>query len=228
MSIELVVFDLAGTTVYDRNFVAIALKSAIAEENIEIEIADANAVMGIPKPLAIKEIIFKKTGKDYETDDMYIQYIFHNFLKIMIDFYKHSEHVREIEGVSATLAYLKDKGIKTAVDTGFSSDITEVILQRVGWREKNLLDFWVSSDQVERGRPYPDMIQYLMNKAGIDSAEKIAKVGDTAADAQQGINAGCGMVIGVLSGAGTEKELNQNKVTHLISSVVEIKNQNII
>ncbi|MEI6852879.1 MAG: HAD hydrolase-like protein [Bacteroidota bacterium] len=228
MNIKLAVFDLAGTTVHDEDFVALALKEALATENISIEISDANRFMGIPKPLAIKHLIFEKTGKDYPVYDNFIDAIFNRFLDIMLDFYKNSESVREIEGVSETFAYLKEKRIRIAVDTGFSKVITDVIIEKMQWIEKGLLDFSVSSDEVDRGRPNPDMIYHLMKKSFITKPSEVAKIGDTPADLNEGYNAGCAYNIGVLSGSCTSAELSEHPHTHILNSVVDIKNLQIL
>ena len=56
-------------------------------------------------------------------------------------------------------------------------------------------------EQVERGRPQPYMIHKLANDLDIHNTRHIAKIGDTIPDMLEGINAKCGLNIGVLSGA---------------------------
>lgn len=57
MSIELVVFDMAGTTVRDKNFVGIAFQDAMKTAGYEIAIEDVNPLMGYEKPVAIKMML---------------------------------------------------------------------------------------------------------------------------------------------------------------------------
>jgi phosphoglycolate phosphatase-like HAD superfamily hydrolase len=57
MSIRLVVFDLAGTTVRDSDNVHYFLQEALRKEGIAISRQDANAVMGIAKPVAIRQLL---------------------------------------------------------------------------------------------------------------------------------------------------------------------------
>ncbi len=45
------------------------------------------------------------------------------------------------------------------------------------------------------------MIHELMRRFRVMDVRKVAKVGDTARDMEEGIFAGCGLVVGVLSGA---------------------------
>ena len=57
MSPELIVFDLAGTTVKDNHDVHRALQNALARYGALISLDEANTVMGIPKPLAIRTLL---------------------------------------------------------------------------------------------------------------------------------------------------------------------------
>lgn len=92
----------------------------------------------------------------------------------------------------------------------------------LGWAKRGLVDGSVTSDEVPRGRPHPDMIRHLMVRFGITDARSVAKVGDTPADPQEGHNAGCGMVIGVTEGTHTREQLEPFPHTHLIGTVAEL------
>ncbi len=50
MEIELVVFDMAGTTVNDDDSVNRCLRSSLAAAGLSVTAAQVNAVMGLPKP----------------------------------------------------------------------------------------------------------------------------------------------------------------------------------
>ena len=57
MEIELVVFDMAGTTVNDDDSVNRCLRSSLAAAGLSVTAAQVNAVMGLPKPTAIAMLI---------------------------------------------------------------------------------------------------------------------------------------------------------------------------
>ncbi|MNL81732.1 Phosphonoacetaldehyde hydrolase [compost metagenome] len=61
-----------------------------------------------------------------------------------------------------------------------------------------------------------------MATLGINSADRIAKVGDTEVDINEGINAGCKYVIGVTTGAFTREQLLPYKPTHVIDDIAEV------
>merc|ERR1711972_985174 len=71
----------------------------------------------------------------------------------------------------------------------------------------NMVDAWISSYDVKLGRPYPYMIHRLMERLEIENVKRVAKVGDSVRDIEEGRNAGCGLVVGVLSGADTLEAL---------------------
>jgi phosphonatase-like hydrolase len=109
-----------------------------------------------------------------------------------------------------------------ALDTGFSRDIAQTLINRLNWERDGLIDASVTSDEVDRGRPHPDMIQRLMSKLGVTDPRRIAKVGDTPADLLEGKNAGCGLVVGVTQGSCAREQLERFPHDYLIGSVAEL------
>lgn len=221
MKIELVVCDLAGTTIKDNQDVHKALQKAIKDFGINITLQEANEVMGIPKPVAIRQLLNDKLPQQKITNE-FIEQIHRKFVTEMIWFYGQDPEFSEKDGVSETFLKLKLNGIKVVVDTGFDREITNAILDRTGWVSNGLIDGSVTSDEVAEGRPHPDLIYKAMQLTGITNAEHVAKVGDTPSDLQEGSNAGCGLVIGITAGAFPKEKLAREKHTHLISEIPEL------
>jgi phosphonatase-like hydrolase len=222
MLVELVVFDLAGTTVHDDKDVPRVLQNSLAKSDVNVALESASRLMGIPKPIAIEALLKESHRGKRAIDAEWIEEIHRIFVLEMIRFYKYDSSVREKEGTSETFRKLKEKGIKIAVDTGFDRETTNPLLERMGWLKNDLIDCSVTSDEVPRGRPFPDMIFKAMALSKVFEVNQVAKVGDTASDMQQGIAAGCRWVIGVTSGAYTREELTKEKHTHLVESISEI------
>jgi phosphonatase-like hydrolase len=140
----------------------------------------------------------------------------------MVRFYENDPTVAEKDGVSETFRKLKQRKLKVAIDTGFDRKITDSILDRLGWVRHHLIDASVTSDEVPRGRPYPDLIYKAMELTHVNDSQCVAKVGDTASDLLEGNSAGCGWVIGVTTGAFSKADLQKEKHTHLIENVREV------
>jgi phosphonatase-like hydrolase len=220
MKPDLVVFDLAGTTVKDNQDVHKVLQAAMAKIDVHITMEEANVIMGIPKPVAIRQLLEEKNYAAITTD--LIEGVHADFVEKMILFYETDESVGEKEGVSQTFAALKANGIKIAVDTGFDRPITNAVLKRMGWIERNLIDTSVTSDEVEHGRPAPDLIYEAMKRTGITQVDKVAKVGDTSSDMNEGTQAGCQWVVGVTTGSYSRASLMKEPHTHLIDQLPEL------
>jgi len=218
---ELVVFDMAGTTVYDGDAVHTCLENALQAAGLQVTRDQVNEVMGLPKPTAIR-LLFEKANIDMElTEDLVIR-VHNDFEQRMIDYYRTDPAVREIEGAGETFQALRQAGIKVALDTGFNRAIVDTILGRLDWHCGDMLDATVASDEVARGRPFADMILRAMELVGVSDPRNVVKVGDTPSDLQEGEAAGCGWVIGVTKGSHTRVQLEPFPHTHMISTVTEM------
>ena len=195
MHIDMVVFDMAGTTVDDSsNAVARCVVDAVNAHGGSIVEADVDPVMGMPKPLAVRTLL-EKSG--VETTDELVGSAHAEFRRRAIDHYRSAADVREMPGATETFRALRSMGVRVTLDTGFDREIADTIIERLGWGD-DLVDDSITSDQVEHGRPAPDMIKVLMEAAGVSDPRRVAKCGDSVSDIEQGINAGCGLVVAML------------------------------
>lgn len=218
--IKMVVFDMAGTTVHDEDFVTLSFQKALLDGGIDVSRDEVNEVMGYPKPEAIRRILATREGS--EPAPAQVNALHDTFLETMNTFYETDERVREIEGATETFRFLKASGRTVALNTGFSRPTASIIIRKFGWDDPGLVDFTITSDEVEKGRPHSDMIEELMRRAGIENSFAVAKVGDTASDLLEGQAAGCGWNIGVTEGSWTRQELEPHPHTHLIGSVADL------
>lgn len=174
--------------------------------------------MGIPKPLAIATLM-EDAGVPAEPAT--VDAIHADFQQRMIEFYRTDADVLPIPGAEDVLRALRDRGIKVYLDTGFDRSIVDVLLGRLGW-DSSVLDGSVTSDEVERGRPFPDLLHRAMELAGVLDPSEVAKVGDTPSDLAEGTAAGCALVVGVTYGTHSREQLESHPHTHLIDSIDEL------
>ena len=217
---ELVVFDLAGTTVHDGDAVTHALRTALHQAGLSVPRAAINQVMGLPKPEALRQLIQAHDSSGALL--AHLEQIHSEFVVAMRRYYQTDDQVREIAGASAAFRALHAAGVMVALNTGFSREITETLLERLGWDDEALIDATITSDEVERGRPFPDMIQRLMAQLNVSNPRHVVKVGDTPSDIQEGRNAGCGLVIGVTQGSHSYEELAPCGADVLLGTVAEL------
>lgn len=222
MAIQLVIFDIAGTTVRDKGSVADAFMEAAAQYGVRVPGEEVNKVMGFRKKEAIRILLDKfYLQQDGDTEGL-IEKIHDAFTHNMISFYKQDEELAALPHAEETFAWLKQRGIKIALNTGFTRSITDTILQRLQWNSNGIIDMVITSDEVPEGRPKPYMITAIMKQLDIADAGQVAKVGDTEVDVEEGRNAGCGLVVSVTTGAYTRNELEQYKPDTIIDSLAEL------
>lgn len=220
MQIQLAVFDIAGTTIEDNNNVADAFQKAFAMNDIQVEKNVVGPLMGYHKPQAI-QMVLEQSGHSFDAG--FIEDIHDDFESEMTEFYAHSPLVRAMDGAEDIFRWLKGKGVRVALNTGFSAAVADVIVSRFGWEDKGLVDEFIGSDEVEKGRPFPYMIKELMRRCKITDPLQVAKIGDTPVDVEEGLMAGCGMVIAVTTGAGSNEELVRMNPTHIIHNLSQLR-----
>jgi phosphonatase-like hydrolase len=219
---QLVVFDMAGTTIQDNSNVAEAFMYAMQKHGYPISNEQANKVMGYKKMVAINDLLDSNYPGIINENENLINEIHDTFIETMIDFYEHAKEILPMESAESIFKWLQDNDIKVALNTGFSKLITDTILERVGWHDNSLIDFIISSDEVESGRPSADMIQAIMKATGITDTATVIKVGDTEVDIAEGRTAGCGLVVSVTTGSFTRSELQSHQPDVIIDDLKEL------
>ncbi|MET0555157.1 MAG: phosphonatase-like hydrolase [Vicinamibacteria bacterium] len=212
---ELVVFDLAGTTVEDRGQVPEAFEATLAARGLAVSREQLAAVRGSSKRAAIAS--FVPAGADHAARAAAVYEAFQRELTARYQ----ATGVREVAGAGDTFRWLRDRGVRIALDTGFDRETTEMLLDRLGWRA-GLADAIVCGDDVDRGRPAPDLILRAMERTATADPARVANVGDTTLDLQAGHAAGVRWNVGVLSGAHARTRLEREPHTHLVDSVAAL------
>jgi phosphonatase-like hydrolase len=218
--IDLVVFDMAGTTIQDNGgMVLTSLVDAARGLDLPSTPEELNAMMGMDKREVFTILAERRypAGSDDAKD--LAGAALASFIESMRATY--SRTLAPIPGAEETFAFLRERGIKVATDTGFDAVIGGMILDRLNWRGR-LVDTAVFSTEVARGRPAPYMIFEAMQRLGVLDVRRVIKIGDSPADLEEGANAGCGEVIGVLSGAHTAATLGPVPHTRLLASVADL------
>jgi len=218
--IELVVFDLAGTTIDDGGDTVLAcLVEAACAHDLPGTRDELNSLMGMNKREVFDMLAARRYPGDAERARPLAAAALATFVGLMRAAY--DRHLAPLPGAEETFAFLRARGIRVATDTGFDAEIGGLIMRRLDWPGR-LIDLAVYSSDVARGRPAPYMIYRAMERLDVHDVRRVVKVGDSPADLEEGSNAGCGEVIGVLSGAHTAATLGRHRHTRLLSSVADL------
>jgi phosphonatase-like hydrolase len=219
--IQLVVFDMAGTTIRDKGNVGKAFIDAFKENGIDIPVEEVKKVMGWRKIDAVK-MLLKKFHPNGADQDVFAEKIHDAFIKNMIRHYEEDSTLGPLPYVEEIFADLKQRGVKIALNTGFPRSIADTILRRLNWEAGKTIDAVIASDEVPEGRPHPYMIRSVMEQLKVTDSHAVAKVGDTEVDVEEGRSAGCGLVVSVTTGAYSRGQLEQYKPDKIIDSLAEL------
>ena len=213
--LELVIFDLAGTTVEDHGEVPAAFTAALAGHGIEVTREQIKNVRGSSKRQALRHFIPAGPEQARLAEGAYASFRAHLAQRYA------AEGVRAIPGAAPACHWLRERGVRVALNTGFDREMTGLLLGALGWTD-GLVDAVVCGDDVPQGRPSPYLIFRAMEATGARSVHRVANVGDTTLDLQAGHNAGVRWNIGVLSGAHDRQALEGAPHTHLLPSVADV------
>jgi phosphonatase-like hydrolase len=218
-NIKMVVFDMAGTTVNENNVVYKTLRIAINEAGFDFtldQVLEQGA--GKEKKQAIRSILTAFAGiQDEELTDK----IYKNFFGKLTEAYNREEILPQ-KNAAELFAELKKRDILSILNTGYDRATAQSIVDKLGWKEGEDFDGLVTATDVGRNRPEPDMILFAMKRFNLTDANQVVKVGDSAIDIEEGRNAGCGLSIGITTGAHTADQLQAAQPDKIIDDLMEV------
>jgi phosphonatase-like hydrolase len=208
--------------VKDHGEIADAFQKAMRAFGYEIPGEKIHPLMGYKKNQAIRMMLDKHEPDETKVSTDRVNSIHDRFIQEMIRYYSTTSELQPLPNTEAVFSYCRNNGIKVGLDTGFPHDITDVIMDRLGWVREGKVNYVVSSDEVPAGRPEPYMIQKMMKAADIDDSGKVIKLGDTEVDVNEGKNAGCLFSIGITTGAFTREALKPFEPSFIIDDLSEL------
>ncbi|TYR78188.1 HAD family hydrolase [Priestia megaterium] len=131
------------------------------------------------------------------------------------------EYVEPACHLSPLFSALKKKGVVIGIATADDYETTTLCLQHLGIRDE--IQFVGTADLYEK-KPSSQVVEKFCEKFGL-ALEEVAMIGDTVIDLQTAKNSQAGYGIGVLSGVGSEEEL-QKLADFVIPNVEHLINKN--
>ncbi len=223
--IELIVFDMAGTTVKDEREVENCFYQAATMSGLEASRERINDMMGLPKLEVIETLWAEFISKNHPSYQEKVIQNYELFKKILEQHYLDNP-TSPTEGTLATFEWLRSQGIKIALTTGFYRKVANIILQKLDWHKERffgfkqgVIDLSLTPDETAKGRPYPDMIWKAQALLGVSSTQKIINIGDTPSDLKAGKAANCRLALGVTNGTHSHEQLSRYDNDGLLPSM---------
>jgi phosphonatase-like hydrolase len=215
--IQLVVFDMAGTTIDEGNVVYKTLQKSLQEAGVPVPLEQVLAVgAGREKKDAIAELMRRSS-----TTSLKVEEVHHAFLDHLKRAYVELD-VKACKGAERLLVFLRAQGIKVALNTGYNRYMADYLLHRLRWETGTQYDLLITADEVSPPRPAPDMIRLAQAELDVPNAGRVAKVGDSTIDIEEGKNAGCGLTVGVTTGAHSADQLREAGPDYVIDQLEDL------
>lgn len=219
MSVLMVVFDMAGTTVDEDNVVYKTLQDAIVHYSFPVTLAQVLEFgAGKEKLQAIIDIL-ENTG--YAVNSENIDLIFAYFNERLAKNYE-TLNVKPLPDVERTFKELKERNVKVVLNTGYNRKTAESLIVKLGWKMFDQFDLLITASDVKNNRPQPDMILLAMSKLSIFDPKKVIKIGDSTVDIREGQNAECLLSVGITTGAHTHEQLSEAHPDYIIDNIYEL------
>lgn len=170
------------------------------------------------KKQAIRSVLLSYAGI---SDEELTISIYNEFIVTLTNAYAKEEILPQPNAI-ALFSALKDRNVLAVLNTGYDRGTASSILEKLGWVEGVDFDALVTASDVERNRPDPDMIEFAMKRFQITDASRVVKVGDSIIDIQEGQNAGCGLSIGITTGAHTVEQLQSANPDRIIDNLIDL------
>ncbi|MFJ1543597.1 phosphonatase-like hydrolase [Streptomyces sp. NPDC088246] len=217
--LDLIVLDMAGTTVADGGLVEQAFSAAAQRLGVAPGSADhagkldyVRATMGESK-ISVFRHLFGDEDRAQQANTAFEE----AYMELV-----GGGRIAPVPGARAAIEELKAAGRTVVLTTGFARVTQDAILAALGWQD--LADLTLCpADAGGRGRPHPDMVLAAFLRTGaVDGVQQTVVAGDTSYDMLSGIRSGAGIVAGVLTGAHDKDQLTRNGATHVLRSVAEL------
>jgi phosphonatase-like hydrolase len=216
--LELVVLDMAGTTVLDDGVVEQAFQRAAERTGVADRMPWDEALDHVRVTMGQSKIdVFTHlAGGDSEAAARATAAFEGAYAEIVSE-----QGVSEIPGAADAIQGLKDAGLKVVLTTGFAPVTRDALIDGLGWRD--LVDLALSPIDAGRGRPAPDLVLAALLRTQTSSVQAVAVAGDTVSDVESGRRAGAGFVAGVLTGAHDRPALSTAGADAVLSDVTALR-----
>lgn len=194
--LKAVVLDWAGTTVDHGSLAPVrTMQKVFARANLKVDEPEIRRHMGLPKRQHISAIL-SSSGKvrdewtrlhgrppgEADVEELYREFIPLQFSCLL-------EYSAIIPGVVEAAERFRRRGLKIGTTTGYTREMLDLLVE-ASKKAGYIADCNLAPGDVGSGRPHPYMIYENAVRLEVYPLAAIAKIGDTPADIEEGLNAG--------------------------------------
>ena len=193
--LKAVILDWAGTTVDYGSLAPVrTMQRVFARANLHLAESEIRQHMGLPKKHHISAILstqkvrvewtrlYGRPPREADVDQLYQEFVPLQFSCLL-------EYSAIIPGVVEATERFRGRGLKIGTTTGYTREMLDLLVEaskKAGYSP----DCNLAPGDVGSGRPHPYMIYENAVRLQVYPMAAIAKIGDTPAYIQEGLNAG--------------------------------------
>jgi phosphonoacetaldehyde hydrolase len=195
VKLRAMILDWAGTLVdYGSRAPVAALQRVFAGADVPVTVAETRESMGVAKKAHIRSILgiervraawTSKHGaepSEADVDRLYAEFV-PNQIQVLAD------HSELIPGVAEAVRRMRRRGLEIGTTTGYNRAMLDYLLERAA--EQGFTPTCaLCPDDAGAGRPLPWMCFLAAIRLEVYPMAALVKIGDTAADIEEGRNAG--------------------------------------
>lgn len=193
--LRLAVFDLAGT-VCDHGVFAptTAFIQTFARVGVKLLPNDVRRFMGLHKREHLRSLLTLPSVREAWTvthgsppNRCIEAQLYDIFVPLQLEILERESTA--ISGASQAILSARELGLKIGCTTGYIKSMANIVTRKL-LPQGIKFDSAVASDEVEKGRPAPYMIQKNQELVQVDDPSAVVKIGDTSEDILEGKEAG--------------------------------------
>lgn len=181
--IKAIIFDMDGLLINSEPIWFEAKKELMKSINLEWTHEDQTVTMGVPTNFWIDYLYTKVNGVMTKEELLY------GVTDRMKSFYKNGK-IQLMPGAKEALELAKGK-YKVGLATGSYKELMEISLEVNNW--KNIFDVILSSDDLERGKPHPDIYIEILKRLNVEPKESVV-LEDSRDGVISGVSAGANVI----------------------------------
>lgn len=199
-----VIFDVDGTLL-DTNYLhVVAWWDAFRERGYDIRCADVHRALGMGSPDLVEMVLGRQDPSVIEAHSRY--------------FAPYLGRMRPLPGATDLLGATARLGLRVVLATSAKDEEIDLMLDALGARD--VIGTVVSSGDVEKAKPHPDIIDKALSESRTDR-DRAVMVGDAVWDMIAAGRAGV-RGIGLLSGGITEADLRDAGATEIYADAADL------
>ena len=194
--LKAVILDWAGTTVDHGSLAPVrTIEKVFARANLKVEEPEIRRHMGLPKREHLRAILCA-SGKVREEwtrlhgrppGEADVEELYREFIPLQLSGLL--EYSAIIPGVAEAAERFRRRGLKIGTTTGYTREMLDLLVE-ASKKAGYFADCNLAPGDVGSGRPHPYMIYENAVRLEVYPMAAIAKIGDTPADIEEGLNAG--------------------------------------